>query len=431
MRDRSWSRSLESASLVAVASVLVLGCTRAGAQAASQQSPAGCVVRETSRTPLVVGDRELYVEPTVVLSSRDRILLAGRPNYLFARDRSPANPGITADSVFGAVLNGRGRPTLVPAPLDPALIADTRAIATNRGWAMVFAELRHPSEPPRRDTTARLWYGEFDGRQWGRLEELPQVPGGILRLEFASRLLSRGDTLLLAVPVSRDTATVIDVGIFRRAAGHWGVELVRARRASYAELHYSDSLGTLLFVVQPDPSLRSDVNSLLVYARRPGWEVVRTILPGGSQPIHGPRITASRSEPIVLTWQVEDQRSMPPMRRARAMIGVTETTNGRIVEVDPDVTYSTPVAGLPRFPTWVTEHNAEGGSREIRFITDSLGKSYLLGALPSPFTGIFAATASGDSDILVSGPLFQADSARPRLVSLLIRARVECRSGAP
>ena len=122
---------------------------------------------------------------------------------------------------------------------------------------------------------------------------------------------------------------------------------------------------------------------------------------------------------------------MPPARRARAMIGVTETANGRIVEVDPDVTYSTPVVGLPRFPAWVTEHNTEAGRREIRFITDSIGKSFLLGTIPSPFTGIFAATASGESDILVSGPLFQADSARPRLVSLLIRAHVECRSGAP
>jgi hypothetical protein len=128
---------------------------------------------------------------------------------------------------------------------------------------------------------------------------------------------------------------------------------------------------------------------------------------------------------------VNDREGQPPTDRARAMIGLTATDDGRIVELDPHINHVTPVSGFARFPLWVTEHNTTTGEREIRFLADSAGHSQTLAAFPSPFTGPFAATAIGASDILVSGPLFHADSTHPRLVSLLIRARVECRSSAP
>jgi len=416
-----------------LAVVLIDACTTTGGQATSDLvAPAGCVVRETSRAPLLIdGNREMYVEPTVALPSGGRILLAGRPNYLFSPGASTDERTMSRDSVFGVVLDSRGRATLVPAPIDPALVASARAIALSGGrWALLFAELKHPSEPPRPDTIVRLWYGEFDGTTWSSLEQLPQIPGGTFNLEMGSELLPRADTLFAAVPIRIDSGSYHDIAVFERHMGRWKADVVHTVTGVYAELLYSDSLGLLLAVVQPDRALRRDTNSLLLYGRRPRWEKLRRILVGGSQPVYDPRFMTSPAG-TVLSWFVHDRESQPPTDRARAMIGLTVTGDGRTVELDPHINHVTPVPGFTRFPLWITEHNTTAGEREIRFLADSAGHGQTLAAFPSPFTGPFAATSIGASDILVSGPLFHADSAHPRLVSLLIRARVECRTSAP
>lgn len=414
--------------------VLTGACTRTGSQATSQLvAPAGCVVRETSRTPLLIdGNREMYVEPTVVLPSGGSILLAGRPNYLFSPGASTDERTVSRDSVFGVVLDSRGRARVIPAPIDPVLVASTRAMALGGGrWAALFAELKRPWEPPRRDTIVRLWYGEFDGARWSPLEQLPQIPGGTFNLEMGSELIPRGDTLFVAVPVRIDSGAFNDIAVFERHTGRWKADIVHTIGGVYGELLYSDSLGLLLAVVQADRSLRRDTNSLLLYGHRPRWEIIRKIIHGGSQPVYDPRFTSSPAG-TVLSWWVMDREGQPPAHRARAMVGLTASRDGPVVELDPDVNHVTPVVGYTRFPLWVAEHNNTiTGEREIRFLSDSAGHSQMLASVPSPFTGPFAATTIGASDILVSGPLFHADSARPRLVSLLIRARVECRTSAP
>ena len=413
--------------------VVLSACTTTAGQATSQLvPPAGCVVRETSRAPLLIdGNREMYVEPTVALQSGGSILLAGRPNYLFSPGASTDERTVSRDSVFGVVLDRAGRAKLVPAPIDPALVASTRALALSGGrWAVLFAELAQPWAPPREDTIVRLWYGEFDGTIWSSLEQLPQISGGTLNLETGSELISRADTLFVAVPVRIDPGAYNDIAVFERRAGRWKAETVHTVAGMYGELLYSDSLGLLLAVVQPDRSLRRDTNSLLLYGRRPRWEILRRIIHGGSQPVYEPRFTSSAAG-TVLSWFVHDREGQPPANRARAMIGLTGTGDGRIVELDANVNHVTPVPGFTRFPLWVSEHNTTAGEREIRFLADSAGHSQTLAAFPSPFTGPFAVTAIGAPDILVSGPLFHADFAHPRLVSLLIRARVECRTSAP
>ncbi len=416
--------------ILALSLALAAGCTRNGSQGGTPlMSPARCAITETSRTPLVVdGNREMYIEPTVVLPSGNRILLAGRPNYLFSPHRSPASPGITQDSVFGAVLDAQGRASLVPAPIDPALVAHTRAIAMDGGgWAMVFGELNRPWEPPRPDTTVRLWYGEFDGTAWGTLEPLPHIPNGVVNPQLGSELLRHGDTLLLAMPIGFDSLKSQGIALFERVGGRWTAEHIDVR-AAYTQLIHSDSLGLLIAVVQPDRAFRQDLNSLILYGRRPRWSKLRSLVRGGSYPVHDPRVTMS-ARGVVLSWSIDDLTVTPVARRVRTM-AITETGGG-VIELDSDIDHFTPVTGFARFPLWITQHRTVAGTREIRYLADSIGGAAVLGTSVNPFTGPMAATATGASDILVSGPLFQADSARPRLVSLLIRARVECRRSAP
>jgi hypothetical protein len=434
VHDRRYERLRSAAPLASIAAIILSSaCARQGNAPSGQIiGPDRCVVRETSRTPLAIdGNRELYVEPTVVSPSGGRILLAGRPNYLFSPGAPTEERSVSRDSVFGAVLDARGRARLVPSPIDPALVASARALPLEGGrWALVFGELKHPWEPPRSDTIARLWYGEFDGTTWSALEELPHVSGGVIELEMGSALVRRADTLFVAAAIRTDTGSR-SIALFERRAGRWSLEIVNTLRAvAYVELVYSDSLGLLVAVVQGDPSLSRDSNSLLLYGNRPRWEIIRRVLHGGAQPVYDP-LFGSSSEGTVLSWWVVDREGQPAARHARAMVGLTEARDGRVVELDPDITHVVPVFRRSAFPVWVAEHNTLTGSRELRFVAESFGVPRELASLPSPFTGPFAATAVGGSELLVSGPLFHADAARPRLVSLLIRATVECSSSAP
>ena len=420
----------------------LLGVLRAGALlwiamrgATAQNAPApasaGCVVRETSRTPLTVDGREMYIEPTVVLRSGPDILLAGRPNYLFDRGPLTVARDFTVDSVFGAIIDRQGRTRLVPAPIAPALVAFTRAIALpTGGWAMVFAELKRPWNPPAVDTIARLWYGEFDGTRWSALEQLPEVPGRLMDLEYGSELVRHGDSLYIAARVISRAANPGDMALFARHQGRWSVSLVPTIAAAYGELLPSDSLGLAMIVVQADRSLGSDVNSMFLYAKQPEWRILRKLVHGGSEPVYEPRLLSSPGG-MVLSWFILDRGALPPTNRARAMIGLGDTRDGQIVELDPDINHVTPVVDFTRFPIWVTDHNASPQQRTLRFLTDSAGHPRELASIPNPFTGFSAATALSASEILVSGPLFHADPARPRLVSLLIRMRVECSRSAP
>ena len=404
--------------------------------AVTQQVPvpasasAGCVIRETSRTPLTVDGREVYIEPTVALPSAGEILLAGRPNYLFDPGPPTMARDFKVDSVFGAIIDRQGRTRLIPAPIAPALVASTRAVPRSAGgWAMVFAELKRPWNPPAPDTIVRLWYGEYDGTRWSAVEQLPEIPGHRVDLEVGSELVPRGDSLYVAVRARSDTNPG-DIALFARHRGRWNVTLVGVRSVASVELLSLDSLGLALIVVQADRSLRSDVNSMFLYGQQPSWRIVRRLVHGGSQPAYAPRVMMS-PEGTVLSWFVQDREAVPSVRRLRAMIGLSHGRDGRIVQLDPDVNHVTPVVGFTRFPIWVTDHNVSPQQRTLRFVTDSAGHPRELASMPNPFTGFSAATAVDASGILVSGPLFEADSARPRLVSLLIRARVECSRSAP
>jgi hypothetical protein len=418
-----------------VASAIAGRCgSRSGASVdltGTAANPATCIAREISRIPLAIdGSGELYLEPTVMLPSSRGILLAGRPNYLFSAGTPGSDRDVVQDSVFGALLDGQGRARLVPAPIPAPLVAATRGIVLDDGrWALVFAELTSPWAPPKPDTIARIWYAEFDGSVWSRLEQLPTVPNVAIDLEMGSAVVKRGDTLATAaVTIASDGRGVV---VFRRLSGRWTSELVDTQlSAAYAEL-MSDSSGLALAVVQPDRALQRDFNSLLLYGNGPRWTRVRSVVRGGAQPVYDPVFVSSPSG-VVLSWYVNDRANPSARGRlARAMIGISAAADGRTVDLDSAVVHIAPVIGRSRIPMWVAESIVGGSDRTVRVLTEADGSARELLRFPSPFTGPFIAAAVSSSDVLISGPLFQPDSTRTRLVSLLIRVRVECIDGAP
>lgn len=388
---------------------------------------AACTVRETSRTPLVVdGLREIYIEPTAVLPSRRGILFAGTPNYLYAPGFPEQFRDFVQDSVFGAVLGVDGRARLVPAPIDPTRIKGVRGVALNDGsWAVAFAELKHPWQGHVPDTVVRFWHGIYDGRAWSRIEQLPTPPAGEMKMAGASNLLVRGDTLFFAVRVVEPKGG-FNIALFERREGSWTVTVVRTD-ASYARLTYSDSAGLLLAVVRADVTMRQDGNSLFLHTREPGWATARKIIQGHPEPVHDPIFSGSSDGPVLTWWVLLPTGG----RQARAMIGAPDQ-GSPVLTIDSLIVGVAPVLGRGGAPLWVTEHLESPTSSELRVVARGIGASpTVVARTPNPYTGPYAAAATSADEMILSGPLLRREAAHPSLVTLLIRARVECAPRAP
>ena len=420
-------RSAGGTAMVALFHAASLLAADANAQTPAMQAggQGACVVREQSRSPLTVdGTREMYVEPTAVIPSRGELLLAGSPNYLYAPGGPQDAREVVQDSVFGAILDRAGRGRLLPAPIDPTRVADIRGHAhSGGGWALTFAELKHPWRPQAPDTVVRYWYGVYDGTRWARLEPLPLPPAGELKTLGASAMLVRGDTTFFAVRVMQPTTR--GLALYRRAKDAWDLTMLPSDGAVYITLAYSDSGRLIMGLVRPDRALRSDVNSFFIHTA-PDWAASRKIIRGAPEPVYEPAFSSSPTG-AVLTWFALANG----MRRARAMVG-SPTPDTPVIEIDSATRRVAHVEGLGTSPIWLSAHTPPDGNHALRFVT--LGPqrgATLLGQFPNPYTGWFGVTATSADSLLISGPLLRRDSPNPSLVTLLIRARVECAVRAP
>ena len=391
------------------------------------QTAPGCTIRETSRTPLVVqGARELYIEPNAVLPSRGEVMLAGTPNYLFAPGGVNDFRDFVQDSVFGAIVGADGKGRLVPAPIDPSRLIDVHGLVLSDGtWGFTFAELTRPRQPQARDTVMRYWYGVFDGKTWTRLEPLPGPPYGQLNAVGASNLLVQGDTTFFAVRVDRAEGSN-EVGLYERRQGKWNLTMVRPPGLAYLRLLYSATEGLLLSIVRTDRSLTEDSNALFLHSRPESWATFRKLLPGLPEPVHQPEF-ASTDTGVSLTWLAATAAG----GEARAMLPPLDAASP-VLKLDVPVQQVVHVPGLRAGPLWVTHNLGPNGLSRIRFVGYAAdGRPLPLAEVANPYTGLFGAAAIGTEEFLVSGPLLRRDSPNPSLVTLLIRARVECAPRAP
>lgn len=401
-----------------------------------------CVVREVSRERLSVGRSLVYVEPVAFVASGEEILLAGTPNYAVYRDAGGALTGAARDSIFGVILERDGGARAVPAPPPVAgkRFAGVRAVARpGGGWEVVFAEMPPGVEFPDTGRVARLWYGMYDGRGSVGLDTLALPAAGevslALRIPDPSAFIRWGDTLALAMLVTPANHLSIPV-LFERRSGRWSVEVVppigRATGVSYVALAHSDSAGLLLAAVHPDPALRHDQNSLFLYARRPAWHVLRRVVYGLSAAVHDP-ILALAPGGGTLTWLAHVQDTSGGRMEARMMVGRLEAGDEPAMMLDSTAMTVAPVVTRPGERLWVSYHVAPsnvhaGADVEIRFLREAGSSVAVIGRIPNPFTGGANAIALTPSDILLSGPFLDRSfhPTLPTLVTLLLRARVEC-----
>jgi hypothetical protein len=391
-------------------------------------------VREVSRIPLVVeGGSELYVEPTAFAVSRGDLLLAGTPNYLWRRRPGSRVALVAQDSVFGAIIASDGKARIIHAPISPRLVHSVRVLGRDNGkWDVVFAEIARPRANPGDEGIAvRWWYGVFDGRSWSSLEQLPTPTDVGFRLFNPSPIVRRGDTLAWTTPVTT-TKGMTEAVVYERRNGRWSFDFVPTYySAAYSLLASSDSLGLVAVVVHADRTLPTDENSLFFYTRRPTWQLLRRVIHGGNEPVFGPSVVLA-SRPAVLSWKTPI-RSEGGRWEARAMIGRLENEGAPWITLDSSVITAKAVLSrhLP-VRVWVSEHidPRDPMNRSVRFIGDVGESAVLLGQFPSPFLGPFAAAAPASSEIVVAGPRPGGGVDDPEVVTLLIRARVQCAAEA-
>ncbi|MGH7720030.1 MAG: hypothetical protein ACREON_14460 [Gemmatimonadaceae bacterium] len=368
--------------------------------------------------------QELYVEPQTLVASGGELLLAGAPSYLWRRETASPATLSARDSAFGAVISRDGRARLVPWPIPRRSIGDVRAAPRDSGgWSVVFAELVPKGGFPKDGPVTRLWYGVFDGRTWTHVEELPLPEGALIREGAASLLVRQGAALHWALPIE-DGPNGKGVAYFTRRGSAWSHETVRTYATAYVALAHSDSLGMMLLVVHPDTTLRQDRNSLFLYARRPGWGLVRKMIPGAREPVHHPVLT-TMEDVAVLTWTTVVSDGAIPGSYARALIGRPGLHDGRVIALAPTLAQGLQFVPLGGRRLWMIDHATTSATRELHFVTDSAGSTVTLARWPYPFAGSFAAVAVGD-EVLLAGPMRGATENAPVVVTLLLRARLDC-----
>lgn len=379
---------------------------------------------------LSVGESEIYIEPQVLSASpTGEILLAGAPSYLWDQIDTLGRSQSRKNILLGVVIGRDNAVRSVPSPLDPSFLMDVRGMARDSGgWSFLLAD----SVPARRTAgdgavDRRVWHGVFDGSRWTTLERIPLPAGGVIDMLNASALLQRGDTIAWAATVDLPGQGRKAI-FFEHRDGGWAYEVLPTYGATNAQLAYSDRLGFVAAVVQPDRTLREDENSLFLFHRSPRWRPLRKVVAGNGRPVFHPSLTLGKMGGV-LGW-LALVRDSPRMRfEAKAMVGELETTNGRVLHLDSTVAEGFVYAPNPNgMHMWVIDHVLQDRERELRFVRESTLGAEVFGRLASPFTGGFNAVSRGATEILVAGPELDKTGERPALVNLILHARYDCKS---
>lgn len=397
-------------------------------------SPQECSIREVSRDRLtVLGGRPAYVDADAfVTDGKGSTLLAGTLNLIWKISPEGEINGVTSDSIFGVVIAPDGTAEPVPAPMDPRLIEGIRAAPRpGGGWDVVFVEVfpsppTPDSLPPETKRAAHVWYGWYDGADWSELERLPVPDSALPYPAFTSSLVRHGDTLSWAAVPHRPNGSI---SFLQRVEGRWTHEKLAFGYIADVDLAYWDTAGLILAAVQPDLTPGgSDGNSLLLWAKRPGWQRLRRLVHGSVEgPVNHPSLVRAGRDFLATWWTYADEGLELRARYVRP-----DATEPPAFVVDSSVdmwSEAVPVITDQGVAVWAVHHPvaAAEGSRaaEVRYVAAAGEPVSELARAPSPYFMRMAAVQPRSGDLLVTGMQYVESRF---MFSLLLRNRVQCRA---
>jgi hypothetical protein len=383
------------------------------------------VSRARLKTP---GGEPVYIEADAfVADGRGNVLLAGTPNFIWRTSAQGELIGVSSDSVFGAVIAPDGSAQLVPAPVDPAQVRGIRATARPEGgWDVVFAE----EPPPQAGSTpaGRLWYGVLNGTSWSTVEPIPVPDSVSVDTLFASSLVRHSDTLSWALR-RRGVQGHRAISLLQRVGGDWVHETVLAGHAVDVDLAYSENTGLILAAVQairwPGPEF--DDNSLLLWARRPDWQVIHKVVSGlRDGAVHDPSVLPVGRNLLVTWWTDDVGEGAESRRELRATLVGAEAPNQPVIVLDGNVdswSDAVPILIGDALPLWVVHGVQPDGSKELRYVSTTGSHALELARSPSPYMMRTAAAQPRTGELVVTG--FEYEDNR-FVFSLLLTHRVQC-----
>jgi hypothetical protein len=258
------------------------------------------------------------------------------------------------------------------------------------------------------------------------MEMIPVPPHVVIRKVGVSAPVEAGGLFSWAVIIAT-AQHPSDVLLLQRKQGQWSHDLVPTILASYVAIAHQSGPDPLLAVVQPDLALPRDGNSLFLWARRAGWRQVAKVASSSAGAVHDPRLDYLDGE-IVLSWLA--QRSDGGYS-AQAVGGELTPYRGSVLTLDSSVARGgrRAVFTLPPFPqVWALDHH-DRRAPEVRLVWNSPQGPVLVGRIPNPFIGPFAAAAQSPSEVAVVGGI--QDSTEDVVVTVVVRAGVRCAGQTP
>lgn len=385
--------------IVAVSLLLVTGI------ASAQGGAPVCTATLAAKTPVRLSNGgSVFVEPQAVVTSGDRILIAGNPTYVWYLENGRVS-AVGRDSIFGIVTDRTGRATAIPSPLRPGHVHAVRAAAHDSGqWAVVFAD----ADPPVRFAgpihVRAYWFGITDGARWIRLEKLPAVEGE-LKVDAASSLVRTKRGYAFALPLTREYRD--RAAVFAEREGRWTTDFVGAG-ALYTSLTtdgdelvlgsvYSDTAPT-----RPAVAWR-DHNSLWLYRTTENgtrWGTRTRLVHGVGQPVHHPALAGAK-DGVHVGWLSAGAASHEA-RLASIVAPDTLAFTAKLVRETQQIMSNVTANGRP---LWVTTDYAAGPPEMwVRIWTMRGAAPVQLAATKTDFDGV-AGFAVLDSTIVVVGPI--------------------------
>jgi hypothetical protein len=323
---------------------------------------------------------------------------------------------VSQDAHLAAYL-GEGVPRMVEAPLAVPMGVVRSVVLHERRWGALFSE--HGADASWLDDLRHLWYAEYDGERWSPVESLPLPPNEDLNVSASSALVLDEGVLRWAL-----VATGGNAFVYERQDGAWRFEMVGEGRLETAALAAGPS-GLWLALSGFDPGVSGPRKSVRLFHREVGWRLVSrnptaeqyTELPGLS--------VAVLPGGVALTWiEATPGGELVALARHR----ITADDPGTLLVLDRGAERANPLSMPDGVPAWTVLHaNTLTSTQELRFVRAEGDKASVLRVIPYPYTGWYAAMATGPNEVLVTGSEFNPDPAQPTVRSLTLRLNPFCR----
>ena len=259
-----------------------------------------------SSRPAMADGHALYVEPIIVKGEKGEVLIAGAPNYQWSLTGRAWHS--RANALIGILVADPTHAAIIPPPPKLHHPYAIRAIPLgNRTWGFLLGErAAHDSTFLAPTNPARIWYAEWKGTNWIKVEAIPFANPEVLLTSFSSDLIARNGEIHWVVPIADGIGRHIVE--FRRGVHGWSARRRYTPPAAYAaaEILTSDSL--IIAVVAADTTLPSDKNSLFLMS---GSDKYKRIARGGAgNVVRSPQMLAD-SQRVRLYWLVDREANRP------------------------------------------------------------------------------------------------------------------------